>query len=98
MNIIDFSLQHSVINTYMSELRDSNYQKSPLLFRNNIRRIGQFIAYEISNQLDYHDINVMTPLGNAAIAVPTDKIVVAIDHRDSTDMILAHHIQSIVHC
>lgn len=77
MNIIDFSLQHSVINTYMSELRDSNYQKSPLLFRNNIRRIGQFIAYEISKQLDYHDINVVTPLGNAAIAVPTDKIVVA---------------------
>ena len=28
----------------------------------------------------------------------TDKIVVAIDHRDSADMILAHHIQSIVHC
>ena len=77
MYIIDFSLQHSVINTYMSELRDCNYHKNPLLFRNNIRRIGQFIAYEISKQLYYHDINVVTPLGNATIAVPADKIVVA---------------------
>ena len=93
MNIIDFSLQHSVINTYMSELRDSNYQKSPLLFRNNIRRIGQFIAYEISKQLDYHDINVVTPLGNAAIAVPTDKIVVATVLRAGLPMHLQHQNQ-----
>ena len=77
MDIIDFSLKHSVINTYMSELRDNKYQKNPLLFRNNIRRIGQFIAYEISKYLNYHDINVETPLGNAKVAVPADEIVVA---------------------
>ena len=77
MDILDFSLKHSVINTYMSELRDNKYQKNPLLFRNNIRRIGQFIAYEISKYLNYHDINVETPLGNAKVAVPADEIVVA---------------------
>ena len=77
METIDFSLHHSVVNTYMAELRDKDYQKNPQLFRNNIRRIGQFIAYEISRRLDYHDIDVETPLGIAHTTIPTDKIVVA---------------------
>lgn len=35
MQVINFSEQNSIINLYMSELRDKNYQKNRLLFRHN---------------------------------------------------------------
>ena len=36
MEIIDFSKQNSIINKYMAEMRDKDYQSNRLLFRNNI--------------------------------------------------------------
>ena len=45
MEIINFSEQHSVINQYMAELRDKNYQKNRLAFRHNVERIGEMMAY-----------------------------------------------------
>ena len=48
-----------------------------LLFRNNIERIGMCMAYEISRQLTYETINVTTPLGEAAVSVPTDPMILA---------------------
>ena len=44
MEIIDFSKQNSVLNQYMSELRDKNYQKNRLTFRHNVERIGELMA------------------------------------------------------
>ena len=44
MEVIDFSKTNSIINQYMSELRDKNYQKNRLLFRYNIKRIGEMMA------------------------------------------------------
>ena len=38
MKIIDFSKQNSIINKYMAEMRDKDYQSNRLLFRNNIMR------------------------------------------------------------
>lgn len=35
----------------MAELRDRKYQNNRLLFRNNIMRIGEFEAFEISKCL-----------------------------------------------
>jgi uracil phosphoribosyltransferase len=61
----------------MSEIRDSEYQKNRLLFRNNIKRIGEFEAFEISKTLHYQNKDVTTPLGIAHVSVPTDKIVLA---------------------
>ena len=40
MKIVNLSENNSIINQYMAEIRDKNYQKSRLLFRNNIMRIG----------------------------------------------------------
>ncbi len=34
MEIIDFSKQNSIINKYMAEMRDKDYQSNRLLFRN----------------------------------------------------------------
>ncbi len=53
MDIINFSEQNSIINQYLAEIRDKDYQKNRLLFRNNVMRIGEFEAFEISKTLNY---------------------------------------------
>lgn len=77
MKIINLSEQNSIINQYMAEMRDVDYQKNRFLFRNNIMRIGEFEAFEISKTLDYQARQVTTPLGVATVNMPTDKIVLA---------------------
>lgn len=77
MEIIDLSKCNSIVNQYLAELRDTEYQKNRLLFRNNIMRIGELEAYEISKRLDYETRDVTTPLGVAQVSVPTDKLVLA---------------------
>lgn len=77
MKIINFSEQNSIINQYMAEIRDAEYQKNRLLFRNNITRIGEFEAFELSKTLAYAPKEVTTPLGVSTVNVPTDKIVLA---------------------
>ena len=75
MEIIDFSKSNSIINKYMAEMRDKDYQKNRLLFRNNIMRVGELIAYELSKTFDYEERDIQTPLGVAKVNVPTDKLV-----------------------
>ena len=77
MKIINLSEQNSIINQYMAEMRDVQYQKNRFLFRNNIMRIGEFEAFEISKTLQYEPQQVTTPLGVSTVQVPTDKIVLA---------------------
>ena len=77
MKITDFSRTNSIINQYMSEMRDKDYQHNRLLFRNNIMRIGELEAYEISKTLSYEEREVRTPLGTARVSVPADKVVLA---------------------
>ena len=77
MKTINLSEQNTVMNRYLAEIRDEKYQQNRLLFRNNIERIGMCMAYEISRQLTYETINVTTPLGEAAVSVPTDPMILA---------------------
>jgi len=77
MEIIDLSKTNSIINQYMAEIRDKVYQKNRLLFRNNIMRIGECEAFEISKTMEYAPKDIATPLGIATVNVPTDKLVLA---------------------
>ncbi len=77
MKVINFGEENSIVNQYLAEIRDVEYQKNRLLFRNNIQRIGEYEAFEISKTLDYEPKEVATPLGIATVNVPTDKIVLA---------------------
>ena len=61
----------------MAEMRDVEYQKNRLLFRNNIERIGECEAFEISKTLNYKEKEITTPLGISKVSVPTDKVVLA---------------------
>ena len=54
MKIVNLSEQNSIINQYMAEMRDVDYQKNRFLFRNNIQRIGEFDAF-VSAYREYTD-------------------------------------------
>lgn len=69
MKIINFSEQNSVMNMFMAELRDKKYQQNRQLFRNNVRRVGEMMAYELSKTLEYRTKTVTTPLGTCDIPV-----------------------------
>lgn len=77
MKTINLSEQNSVLSQYMAEIRDIEYQKNRLLFRNNIRRIGEMMAFEISKAFTFEPSFVETPLGTANLALPKDKVVIA---------------------
>jgi len=77
MKVINFSEQSSVLNQYMAELRDKSYQRNRQLFRNNIERVGELMAYEVSRTLTYKSKTVTTPLGTIDIPVPKDDLLVA---------------------
>lgn len=63
MQIHDLSLQNSVLNTFVSEIRDVKIQKDSMRFRRNIERIGEVLGYEMSKVLSYGKSKTITPLG-----------------------------------
>jgi len=65
------------MNNIMAEMRDKNYQKNRMLFRHNIRRMGEYMAYELSKTLEYKPKTVTTPLGTIDIALPKEDLIVA---------------------
>jgi len=68
---------HSVLNQYLAEIRDESIQKDPLRFRENLFRIGELFAYEISKTLEFIDKKVTTPLGKAEVSVLKKQPVLA---------------------
>lgn len=77
MKIINFSEKQTVINQYMAELRDKSHQKNRMVFRHNIERIGEMMAYELSKTLEYKPKTVTTPLGTIDINLPKEDLVIA---------------------
>jgi len=75
MKIIDLSAYNSILGRFVGEVRDVNVQNDSLRFRRNMERIGEIMAYEISKILSYSSREVRTPLGEAKINEPSDKIV-----------------------
>ncbi len=70
--------QHSSIAAeYLIQLRDEELQLNPVLFRRNLYRFGQILAYEISKHLDYIPVEVTTPLGVADCKKLKDQVVLA---------------------
>jgi uracil phosphoribosyltransferase len=75
MQIHNLSEQNSILNTFISELRDTHVQKDRMRFRRNIERIGEILGYELSKILNYKTTNITTPLGTCAINLPKNDIV-----------------------
>ncbi len=58
---------HSIIDQYLAEIRDIDIQTDPLRFRENLYRLGELFAYEISKELKFVETEVETPLGIAKV-------------------------------
>lgn len=77
MKVINLGQQNSILNRFISEIRDKNIQKESMRFRRNLERIGEIFAYEISKTLDYKETEVTTPLGIAQCSIPEENIVIS---------------------
>jgi uracil phosphoribosyltransferase len=75
MQIHDLSLENSILNTFISEIRDVKIQKDSMRFRRNIERIGEILGYEMSKILSYKKSTIKTPLGNCDIHLLNNDIV-----------------------
>jgi uracil phosphoribosyltransferase len=72
----DLSLERSLCNHFIAEIRDVHIQNDPMRFRRNLERIGEVLAYEISKLMDYESSQVVTPLGHAYPMLTTQQPVI----------------------
>ncbi len=75
--VYNLGIENSLLNQYISELRDINIQKDRLRFRRNLERLGEIFAYEISKKMDYYEEEVISPLGVANINLLKSQPVLA---------------------
>jgi uracil phosphoribosyltransferase len=73
----NLGVENTIFNQYIAELRDVNIQKDPLRFRNNLQRLGEIFAYEISKTFEYRPVEVTTPLGIKSVNLMTEQPVLA---------------------
>lgn len=73
VNILDS--KKSILNKFIAEIRNELVQKDAMRFRRNIERIGEIIAYELSQSLIYNAETVKTPLGTKTVQLPQKDIV-----------------------
>ena len=69
MNVFVLNHQNSIANQFLLELRDKKIQQDRMRFRNNLMRLGEVMAYEISKKLSYKRKEIQTSLTN--ISIPT---------------------------
>lgn len=75
MIVHDFTDENSILNQFISELRDVSIQKDRMRFRKNIERIGEVLSYEMSKTLSYKNKTIQTPFGKKDINLIKNSIV-----------------------
>ncbi|MBU3011615.1 uracil phosphoribosyltransferase [Polaribacter vadi] len=75
MHIHYIGENNSVLNTFISELRDKKIQKDALRFRRNIERVGEILGYELSKNLSYSGVYIETPLGKKKVQLSYNDLV-----------------------
>lgn len=76
MRIHHLAKSNSILNTFLYEIRSTSTQNDSMRFRRNIERIGEILSYELSKTLNYASQATQTPLGNKAIDLPHQDIVI----------------------
>jgi len=76
MQINNVSINSSILNTFIAEIRDKNIQTDRMRFRRNIERIGEILAYEMSKSFDANNKDIQTPLGVKPMDIVQDDLVV----------------------
>ena len=77
MKVINIGESHSVLNSYLAEMRDVHIQKDRLRFRTNLKRVGGIFGYEISKTLTFSTKDVTTPLGIAQVDTYDTPLVIS---------------------
>jgi uracil phosphoribosyltransferase len=75
--IYELGKENSILNEFISEMRDVEVQKDSMRFRRNLERAGEICAYEISKKLEWIKKEVNTPLGVAKVPVLKQQPVIA---------------------
>ncbi len=76
MQIHNLSQKNSLLNNFISEIRDKNIQKDSMRFRRNIERIGEVLGYELSKTLNYESKVVQTQSGDCHMNLQDNKVVI----------------------
>ncbi len=75
MKIYHIAKENSILNKFLSEIRDTTIQKDAMRFRRNIERIGEILGYELSKKLNYSSKEITTPLGEKTINSINNEVV-----------------------
>jgi uracil phosphoribosyltransferase len=75
MKIHNLSEKNSVLNHFLSQIRNINVQNDSMRFRRNIERIGEIMAYEMSQSFLYNEVAIQTPLGIKKTTEIADQLV-----------------------
>ncbi len=75
MTVHNLAETNSVLNHFISEIRNIDIQKDSMRFRRNIERIGEILSYEMSQELNFKPDNVRTPLGEKNVPVVAEQLV-----------------------
>jgi len=77
INIYYLGAENSLLNQFISEIRNVDIQNDAMRFRKNMERIGEIFAYEISKKLSYEKKRIATPLGKAEMNILKQQPVLA---------------------
>lgn len=75
MQIHILSENNSVLNHFLGQIRNVNVHNDSMRFRKNIERIGEIMAYELSKELHYKNIEIQSPLGIKKTTEIEDQLV-----------------------
>lgn len=75
MTIHHLQESNSILNKFVSEIRNVKVQNDSLRFRRNIERIGEVLGYELSKKLSYSSNSIETPLGKKEEQLINNNIV-----------------------
>jgi len=75
MIVHDFTNENSILNQFISELRDVTIQKDRMRFRKNVERVGEILSYELSKSLTYKNKTIQTPLGKKDMSIIQNQLV-----------------------
>ena len=53
MKVINLGENNSILNKFVSQMRDKRIQKDSMRFRTNLERLGEIFACEVRRTLNY---------------------------------------------
>lgn len=77
MKVYNLGGKGTLLDQFISEIRDHQIQQDRLRFRTNLARVGEVMAYEISKTLPFIDEDITTPLGIATVPTLKEQPVIA---------------------